>query len=45
MTYLKKIGIGMCIVMGAALCFGWCYLKADTLQREGKMITNLFNGE
>lgn len=42
MGFIKKIGFGICIVMGAALCCAWCYLKADTLQRETKMITKMF---
>lgn len=42
---MKKLRMALCIIIGAALCCGWCYLKADTLRRETKMVTNLFKGE
>jgi len=45
MKYLKKIGLGICIVIGVAFCCAWVYVKADTVHRETKMIVKLFNGE
>ena len=41
---MKKLGIAICILMGAALCCAWVYVKADTLQRETHMITKIFIG-
>jgi hypothetical protein len=45
MNYFKKIRIGIYILLGMAFCCAWTYVKADTFQRESKMIMKIFKKE
>lgn len=40
MKIVKKIGFGIIVLFA---CIAWVQLKADTIHREFKMISNLFS--
>ncbi len=42
MNYFKK---GIFILLGMAFCCIWIYTKGDTVKRESKMITKIFEVE